>query len=308
MKDSCLKAAVFFGVSTLLVLGTCVGAAVFWVIRNAPPGTRVEKRLMSTVATARMDWHSSTHQFRTGSPLESVIVRNINGKVSLAGSDDDAACEVKTRYSLRTLGVEAPDETYDLRPELQDRQVILDVEAVSRNWRAAEVERADIEVVAGRNVPAQVTLTNGSVRIEGMSAPVEIKVVNGGIDLTAHGAGAVAETVNGNVTYRGAVDRITLLTVNGNLDVALSPAEGAGGSRVRMETVNGNITMEVPAGMGVSLDLTGNNIRVEGDRALTETGRSTNLGLVTGLQGRLGDGAVSVQARTGNGMVRVKAP
>jgi hypothetical protein len=87
---------------------------------------------------------------------------------------------------------------------------------------------------------------NGGVTAEGLSADAEVYSVNGGVTVSSSGL-ARAQTVNGSITatmgradWTGSLD---LTTVNGSITVELPASTSA---RVEAKTVNGGIDSDFP--------------------------------------------------------------
>jgi len=87
---------------------------------------------------------------------------------------------------------------------------------------------------------------NGSVEAAGLTADAEVYSVNGGVSVTSSGL-ARAETVNGTITAAmGRADwtgPLAFKTVNGSITVELPASTGA---RVEARTVNGGIDSDFP--------------------------------------------------------------
>jgi hypothetical protein len=87
---------------------------------------------------------------------------------------------------------------------------------------------------------------NGAIEAEGLSADAEVYSVNGGLTVSSSGL-ARAETVNGSITAAlGRADwtgPLEMKTVNGTITVELPASTSA---RVRASTVNGGIDTDFP--------------------------------------------------------------
>jgi hypothetical protein len=86
----------------------------------------------------------------------------------------------------------------------------------------------------------------GDVTAEGLAGPVQAYSVNGSIRFTTSGSG-LAETVNGSITAAlgstQAESPLNFRTVNGQIKLSLRPEAGA---EVRAETMNGRISSDFP--------------------------------------------------------------
>ncbi len=109
---------------------------------------------------------------------------------------------------------------------------------------------SDVEVVFHVTVPAGVNFrannVNGAVRVRGLHGPVRARTVNGACDIQTDGSGE-ASTVNGavhaDVGRLAASDQLSLRTVNGSITVTM-PADAS--AEVSGSTVNGSIQTDFP--------------------------------------------------------------
>lgn len=131
------------------------------------------------------------------------------------------------------------------------------------------------------------------------------------------GVELVAETVNGDVSARDLAGDASMTTVNGDVEVETGGvARGTtvnGSIRARMgradwqrsvnfTTVNGGITVQLPANASADIKATTVNGSVESDFPITVQGRMQ----AGSLRGRIGDGGRSLDLTTVNGSIRLE--
>ena len=121
---------------------------------------------------------------------------------------------------------------------------------------------------------------NGDVQVESLSGDVEAHTVNGDVEVSTSGF-AQASTVNGSV--RAQIGRADW---DGSLE---------------FETVNGNITVELPAGVGADVTAATVNGGIETDFPLTVSGRFSSKRIT----GTIGDGGRRLWLETVNGSIRI---
>jgi DUF4097 and DUF4098 domain-containing protein YvlB len=103
--------------------------------------------------------------------------------------------------------------------------------------------------VSVRDVGAEVraNTVNGGVRVRNATGPVKATTVNGGVDVTTSAGPVTAQTVNGNVEARMASlqgdDDMMFKTVNGSVTIYV-PAQFDG--RFQFDTVHGGIDSDFP--------------------------------------------------------------
>ena len=143
----------------------------------------------------------------------------------------------------------------------------------------------DVSVHFTVEVPAGVALhassVNGGVDAAGLQSDVHASTVNGGINVSTSGL-AKANTVNGSI--KASMGRADW---TGDLD---------------FETVNGSITVEMPASVGAHVKASTVNGGMETDFPLTIQGKFSN----RKMEGTIGGGGRDLNLETVNGSIRLK--
>lgn len=143
----------------------------------------------------------------------------------------------------------------------------------------------DVSVHFMVEVPAGVALhassVNGGIDAAGLQSDVHASTVNGGINVSTSGL-AKANTVNGSI--KASMGRADW---TGDLD---------------FETVNGSITVEMPASVGAHVKASTVNGGMETDFPLTIQGKFSN----RKMEGTIGGGGRDLNLETVNGSIRLK--
>jgi len=129
---------------------------------------------------------------------------------------------------------------------------------------------------------------------------VDVSTVNGGLEVRGVTTEVRANTVNGSIRARSAGGPVRAKTVNGSIDVSMGSVGRA--DDLEYETVNGAITLELPANFGAQLELSTVNGRVTTDFPITISGTVSP----RRLRGTVGDGATRLRASTVNGSVTLR--
>lgn len=151
-------------------------------------------------------------------------------------------------------------------------------------------------LLAGTSADASVSTVSGSLVTDSTQGQLTAKTVSGDLVLRAHDGGLQANGVSGTVTASGAFDQLGVTTVSGAVVVDATRALS-----VAAQTVSGDVTVRVPATVG--LEVTGRSVsgRVVVDEA---EGGSTQPG--GGSFARVvGDGSCHVRATTVSGDITV---
>ena len=147
------------------------------------------------------------------------------------------------------------------------------------------VGQNDVRVDFTVRVPAGVRFeghtVNGELDADGLEADVRASTVNGDVDVRTTGL-AEASTVNGSITCR----------------LGTSDLEDG----LELETVNGSITLEIPAGLDADLRASTVNGSIDSGFEIMVTGKVSP----RSLSGRIGDGGPELHLTTVNGSIRIR--
>jgi hypothetical protein len=145
------------------------------------------------------------------------------------------------------------------------------------------VRNNDVSVAFRVKVPAGVRLV--------------ARTVNGGVDASGLTADVSAYTVNGSVALR-TKGHAQAETVNGSIRAGLGQAQWSG-QPLHFETVNGSITVELPATTSTAIDAQTVNGRIHSDFTLAQTTKVSR----NKLAGVIGNGGRSLELETVNGSI-----
>jgi hypothetical protein len=129
---------------------------------------------------------------------------------------------------------------------------------------------------------------------------VAVGTVNGSLDVSGAESDVQAESVNGKVEVVTAGGPVSATTVNGSVYVRMGAAPG--NSDLDFTTVNGSVTLEVPASLSADLEMETVNGSISSDFPLTISGRVNP----KHLHATLGSGGRRVALKTVNGSVELK--
>ncbi|HEX6939009.1 MAG TPA: DUF4097 family beta strand repeat-containing protein [Longimicrobiales bacterium] len=125
------------------------------------------------------------------------------------------------------------------------------------------------------------------------------RTVNGEIEATRLGGDVVATTVNGDVEV-STTGLVEAQTVNGSIDASLARADWT--DELEFKTVNGSITVALPADVDADVHASTVNGDITTDFPLRVEGRVTN----RRLRGRIGNGGRELTLGTVNGSIRIR--
>ena len=177
--------------------------------------------------------------------VQRVLVKTVEGMVSVVGSDDQPTLE------LSELSGEP------LRVSHDGGVLTIDYERPWRPWPLAWLtggvrrRKAVLTLAVPRDCRVELRVVSASLMVGGLAAPVEAHTVSGEITLAGLRGPVEAESVSGPVQASGVTGDLSARTVSGDLTVA----EGGGGS-VRGKTVSGAVTIDLQASGDRDINLT----------------------------------------------------
>lgn len=174
-----------------------------------------------------------------------VLVKTVEGSVSVVGSDDRPTLE------LSELSGEP------LRVRHEGGALTVDYERPWRPWPLAwltggsQRRKAVLTLAVPRDCRVELKVVSANLMVGGLQAPVDVHTVSGEITLSGLRGPVEAESVSGPVQASGVTGDLAARTVSGDLTLA----EGGGGS-VRAKTVSGAVTIDLQAHGDRDINLT----------------------------------------------------
>ena len=209
-------------------------------------------------------------------------VSNVNGSITVSGGSGDSVeiTAIKKADKQETLdGIEIEithsADSIVIETELPD----------SGHWYSGDNGQVTyvITVPAGTNLDSIETV-NGEVKVSGVSGDVS------------------AESVNGSLDCSDLASDASFATVNGSIEASFTKLDGQ--QKVKAETVNGRITVNVPKNADVEVSADTLNGGING----RDFGLETDKGFVgSDLNGSIGSGSASLNVDTVNGSIKIRS-
>jgi hypothetical protein len=269
-----------------------------------------ETRIARNTRHDARDGEREARAFRQISPTEDPCDRN-------RGGDRGHACEVRDTRLPAPSGPLTVDASPNggIQVEGWDQADVL-VRAVVQTYGETDGDARQMLPsvhinAAGGRVTADGPDRNSSARRSGWSVSFRIwapratalalAATNGGITVRSMRGESRFTTENGGVTLDDLSGQVVGTTRNGGVHVRLSGArwEGAG---LDVETINGGVTLAVPASYSAALEVHTQNGGIRTDIPMTVQGRVDRE-----LRTTLGSGGPLLKLRTVNGGVRINA-
>lgn len=224
-------------------------------------------------------------------PGKTLEVRGVNGDIVVTGASG-AAAEVRAHK-------EAEDsDPREVRIEVvEDARGVLvcavypsrrgsNTNTCARNHNSHNVNDNDVEVDFQIRIPVGVKLVaqtvNGSIDANGIRADADVSTVNGKVEVASTGA-------------------VSAHTVNGSIEAVMGRASWTG--TLGFGTVNGSITLRMPAGTNASVEGSTVNGSIDSDFPLMiEANHSWG---PRSFEGQIGQGGGKIEFETVNGSIRL---
>ncbi|MEO8200725.1 MAG: DUF4097 family beta strand repeat-containing protein [Gemmatimonadota bacterium] len=244
------------------------------------PGNQVAER---STSMDDFSWH------RKMAPGQTLEIKGVNGSITAVPADGDEAEVTATKRARRS----DPDDVEIKVIETSDGVTICAVYPTPARSRQENecarghdghmnTENNDVTVTFTVKVPRGVRYeprtVNGDVRAAGLKSDIVASTVNGGVRISTSG-------------------RAEATTVNGDIDASMGNADW--GDDVSFTTVNGGITLDLPANVNAELRASTVNGDITSDFPVTVRGRFGP----RKMSGTLGHGGHELELETVNGSI-----
>ncbi len=244
--------------------------------------------LAAAAPLAAQDFHWTGH-LAAGKRLE---IKGVNGAIRAAATSGD-----QIDVSARKTGHRSdPDEVEIKVVPFEDGIAICAVYPTPRRARhenscepgdgwSSSTDNNDVEVDFTVKLPAGIDFVgrtvNGDLEADNLGADADVSTVNGSVDVTAAG-------------------HVEASTVNGSIRASMGRSDWQ--SIAKFSTVNGGITLTLPADLNADVRAETVNGELETDFPLTVTGKFGP----RHLRGTIGSGGRSLELSTVNGNIRLR--
>jgi hypothetical protein len=220
----------------------------------------------------------------TVSPGGRLDLRNVNGGIVVQPAPEGAPLEITAERTARAASDEAASELLkkvEIHDEATADRVLVETRAPKTSGREGHEVKYTVKLPAGLKL--------------------EARTVNGGVELHRVTGDANVTTTNGGIKGEGLAGALEARTTNGGIDVALASVPGG----VTLETVNGGVSLEVPAALTADLSahVTNGGIHVDDALKFEAVGEQSR----RSVQGKLNGGGRRVDVSTTNGGITIHA-
>jgi len=217
-------------------------------------------------------------------PENVVIIKNVNGNI-----DAELASGDEVEVTAEKSGPRADEVKIEVR-QLSDGIMIC---AIFPGWFKQNCDDWHASNTGNDNTRVHFTVRlPENLRFHGEN-------VNGNVTAEHLGRFVRATSVNGSVKV-STKSWVEASTVNGSIEASMGSADWTGSLKIR--SVNGSITLELPSDVSTEVSFASINGRVESDFPFTVSG---SLGKHL-MQGKIGNGGRELNVETVNGSLKLK--
>jgi DUF4097 and DUF4098 domain-containing protein YvlB len=250
---------------------------------------------VASALPARADDWSKTYNL-TGKPDLRVETSDANIRVETWDQNTIEARVTTVHYKIGENGIKIEEHQTGDVVELEVRFPRSHGLAIDWGQR-----RVDIDIRMPREGKVNLRTSDGKIEIGGLKGDMDLRTGDGSEILDAVDGKLRATTGDGHIRANGRFDELDLKTGDGHVEVRA----GAGSSLAagwRLETGDGNVTLEIPGDMAADLDLHTSDGHIDLDMPVTTEGKIRE----GEVRGKLNGGGNLVTIRTGDGSIRLR--
>jgi hypothetical protein len=161
--------------------------------------------------------------------------------------------------------------------------------------------RVDIEIRMPREGKVNLRTGDGKIELAGFKGEMDLHSGDGSEILDSVEGKLRAETSDGHIRANGRFDEVDLKTGDGHVDLR-AEAGSSLASGWRLETGDGNVTLEIPADLAADVDLHTGDGHIDLDFPVTAEGKIRE----NEVRGKINGGGNLVTIRTGDGSIHLR--
>lgn len=231
----------------------------------------------------------------TGKPDLRVETSDANIHVSTWDQNTIEARVTTKKFKIGNGGIQIDEHQNGDTVELEVRYPH---HAITIEWGQ---HRVDIDIHMPREGKVNLRTGDGKIELAGFKGEMDLHSGDGSEILDAVDGKLRASTSDGHIQASGRFDELDLKTGDGHVEV-----RAAAGSTLangwRLETGDGNVTLEVPGELAADVDLHTGDGHIDLDVPVTTSGQIRE----NEVRGKLNGGGSLLMIRTGDGSIRLR--
>jgi DUF4097 and DUF4098 domain-containing protein YvlB len=245
------------------------------------------------VLPASADEWSKTYNL-TGKPDLRVETSDANIRVTTWDQNSIEAKVITSHYKIGEDGIRVEEHQSGDAVEIDVRYPHHDFNI---GWGSRQV---DVIIQMPREGRVNLRTGDGKIEIAGLKGEMDLHSGDGSENLDAVDGKLHASTGDGHIRASGRFDDVDLKTGDGHLEVhaGLGSSLAAGW---RLETGDGNVTLNVPGDLAADVDLHTNDGHIDLEMPVTTAGKIRE----NEVRGKLNGGGSLLRIRTGDGSIHL---
>ena len=246
------------------------------------------------VLPAHADEWSKTYKI-SGRPDLRIETTDANIRVTTWDQNTIEAKVITNRYKIGEGGIRIEERQNGVEVELQVRYPH---NGFTLDWGN---RRVDIIVQMPREGKVNLRTGDGKIDVAGLKGEMDLHSGDGSETLDGVEGRLRANTGDGHIRANGRFDELDLKTGDGHLEVRA--ASGSSLSTAwRLETGDGNVTLEIPGDLGANVDLHTGDGHIDLEMPVTTEGKIRE----NEIRGKLNGGGSLLTIRTGDGSIHLR--
>lgn len=250
---------------------------------------------MATLPAAADEW-SKTYNL-TGNPKLQVETSDANIRVSTWDQNKIEAKVITTRYKIGEDGIRIEERQNGDDVEINVRFPHHDFEIMHVEWN----HRVDIIIQMPREGKVNLRTGDGKIDLAGLKGEMDMHTGDGSVGLDSVDGRLRASTGDGHIRASGRFDDLDLKTGDGHIEVRAAAGSSLG-TGWRLETGDGNVSLEVPGDLAADVNLHTSDGHIDLDMPVTTDGKIRE----GEVHGKLNGGGSQLMIRTGDGSIHLR--
>jgi len=233
---------------------------------------------------------------------------NLTGRPDLRIETSDANIRVTT-WDQNTIEAKVETSRYKIGEggiRIEERQngdsVEIEVRYPHHNFTVDWGQhKVDIIVQMPREGRVNLRTGDGKIDLSGLKGEMDLHSGDGSETLDGVDGRLHASTGDGSIRANGRFDELELKTGDGHVDVRAAAGSSLAGSW-RLETGDGNVTLEVPGDLAADVDLHTSDGHIDLDMPVTTAGKLRE----NEVRGKVNGGGSLLTIRTGDGSIHLR--
>jgi hypothetical protein len=250
---------------------------------------------VASALPARADDWSKTFNL-TGKPDLRVETSDANIRVETWDQNTIEARVTTARYKIGEDGIKIVEHQTGDVVQLEVRYP--HSHGLTIDWGQ---RRVDIDIHMPREGKVNLRTSDGKIEIGGFKGEMDLHSGDGSEILDAVDGKLRATTGDGHIRANGRFDELDLKTGDGHVDVRAAAGSSLNASW-RLETGDGNVTLEIPGDMAADVDLHTGDGHIDVDMPVTTEGKIRE----NEVRGKVNGGGNLMTIHTGDGSIRLR--